>query len=86
MEGAGASTSWGSEVPDLCLVDSIDRYDVWRDEWSTVGRSRYPRQMSSVAVVSPLPVTEGSPPEMSKISNRLIQWFIGELQIVFPLM
>ncbi|KAL5965773.1 Kelch-like protein 38 [Taenia solium] len=64
VEGVGASISYGNEVPDLCLVDSIDRYDVWRDEWSTVGRSRYPRQMSSVAVVSPLPVTEGSPPEM----------------------
>ncbi|CDS39396.1 ectoderm neural cortex protein 1 [Echinococcus multilocularis] len=64
VEGVEAVNSWGSEVPDLLLVDSIDRYDVWRDEWTTVGRSRYPRQMSSVAVVSPLQVTEGSPPQM----------------------
>ncbi|VDM33650.1 unnamed protein product [Hydatigera taeniaeformis] len=64
VEGIGAGNSLGSEVPDLLLVDSIDRYDVWRDEWSTVGRSRYPRQMSSVAVVSPVSVTEDSPSEM----------------------
>lgn len=60
VEEGGAAETWGGEVPNLQLVSSIDRYDVARDEWVTAGHSRYPRQMSSVAVVSPVRLDEES--------------------------
>ncbi len=53
LEGGGGEEA--GEVPNLSLVDAIDRYDVEADEWATVGRCRNPRQMSSMAVVSPQP-------------------------------
>ncbi|VDN97487.1 unnamed protein product [Rodentolepis nana] len=55
-EVRGIAESWGGEVPDLQLVSTISRYDVAKDEWVTAGHSRYPRQMSSIAVVSPVRV------------------------------
>nr|CDS34429.1 ectoderm neural cortex protein 1 [Hymenolepis microstoma] len=59
-EENGIAETWGGEVPDLQLVSTISRYDVAKDEWVTAGHSRYPRQMSSIAVVSPVRVDEES--------------------------
>ena len=66
-----ASEPWREEVPDLVLVSTIDRYDVERDEWSTAGQALYPRQMSSVAVVSPISGTEDPTRTTGKIHTQI---------------